>query len=562
MAKILIDKSETADSVVQKIKDLEDNEVVLVVPRDSLLTESPAGIKAIKKEAAAAKKKLFIESVDTDILALAKKNGIPSTHPLFRGGREAKTFSDIVVGTSSEVRVSKGAKRGKKTEPHHIEIEIEDEAEPVEVPKAAVGQSWVHEPQPAPGLKVNPLELGKESTKSGASVFPLSGSAPARSRFVSFFLRKKIIIPVILVVLLLTGYVWAKAFGSVRIVIDFKKVPWQYEHALLVSKGIAETDLEQYKIPGELFFDSKNVTQSFPASLREQVSIKAKGTISIYNAYGTAPQALVATTRFVTPGGKVFRIDRAVVVPGATKEGNTLRPAHIDVPVTADLPGPLYNVSSSKLTVPGFSGTPKYDGFYGVIAEPLAGGFSGERGVASDKDIAAGKAKVAELLKNVFKSGVFERIPQGFVIADGASEITVGKIEASKIGDEKGNFTVSGEASVRALGFRESDVAAVLLAAAGKENSGKKFRELRATYEKVVPNFGKGELSATVKASGILEPAFDIDGFREKIFGKRVTDIQKLLAGEAGFKDAKIFFRPFWLISAPFDISRIVVEVP
>lgn len=561
MAKLLIDKNETADSVVQKIKDTEDKEVVLVVPRDSLLKDSPVGIKALKKEAAEAKKKLLIESVDADILAIAKKNEIPSTHPLFHSARSAKPFSDIVVGTASEVRVPKGVKRGKKVEPQ-IEVEIEEEDEQAETDNAAAGQGGAYGAKPAQGLKINPLELGRESQKPPASVFPPRSFAPARPRLASFFLKKKVIVPAVFLVLLLGGYAFGKAFGSVRVVVNFKKIPWQHEHVLLVSKEIAEANPEQYKIPGEFFFDSKNVTKSFPATLRQPVSIKAKGTITIYNAYSTASQALVATTRFQAPDGKIFRIDKAVVVPGATNEGGKLIPAHIDAPVTADLPGPLYNVSSSKLTVPGFAGTPKHDGFYGVISEPLTGGFSGERGVASDKDIAAGKDEVTKLLKDVFKSGVFERVPKGFVIANGASEVTIGKVEANKIGDEKGNFTVSGEASVRAMGFRESDITAVLLAAASKEHLGKKFRELSAIYEKVTPNFAKGELSVMVKASGTIEPSFDADGFRDKILGKNVSEIRKFFVGEQDVPVVNMSFWPFWLAKVPFDISRVTIEVP
>ena len=56
--------------------------------------------------------------------------------------------------------------------------------------------------------------------------------------------------------------------------------------------------------PRRFFPFQKIFTQLFPASGEQNVSLKAQGTITIYNAYSSSPQSLVATTRFVTPAGE------------------------------------------------------------------------------------------------------------------------------------------------------------------------------------------------------------------------------------------------------------------
>src|SRR3989344_4085548 len=48
----------------------------------------------------------------------------------------------------------------------------------------------------------------------------------------------------------------------------------------------------------------------------EKVSEKARGEIVIYNNYNSEPQQLIASTRFETPAGKIYRLSVPVTVPG------------------------------------------------------------------------------------------------------------------------------------------------------------------------------------------------------------------------------------------------------
>ena len=65
------------------------------------------------------------------------------------------------------------------------------------------------------------------------------------------------------------------------------------------------------------------------------MSQKAQGTLTIYNAYSSAPQTLVATTRFVTPDGKIFRLTNEVTVPGAKITNGQIVPSSINAPIAA-----------------------------------------------------------------------------------------------------------------------------------------------------------------------------------------------------------------------------------
>ncbi len=92
-----------------------------------------------------------------------------------------------------------------------------------------------------------------------------------------------------------------------------------------------------------------------------KVDKKASGTITVYNNYSADPQDLVATTRFQTADGLIYRIDKPITVPGTTVVNGKTIPGSIDAVVTADVSGDKYNISNADFTVPGFKGGPKYD---------------------------------------------------------------------------------------------------------------------------------------------------------------------------------------------------------
>src|SRR3989344_6700422 len=71
---------------------------------------------------------------------------------------------------------------------------------------------------------------------------------------------------------------------------------------------------------GELLYSvvklSKEKGVDVPASGEEQVSRKASGTIVVYNNVSTEAQRLIATTRFETTAGLVYRVAKDIVIPG------------------------------------------------------------------------------------------------------------------------------------------------------------------------------------------------------------------------------------------------------
>jgi hypothetical protein len=344
----------------------------------------------------------------------------------------------------------------------------------------------------------------------------------------------------------------------VTIAINFVKTPWAYQNNFVADKSVSTINTAQNIIPAQLFTISKNTTQLFAATGQQNVSLKAQGTITIYNAYSSSPQALVATTRFVTPAGKIFRLVSSVVVPGAAVTNGKIVPSSITAAVVADQPGPDYNISSTpKLTIPGFQGTPKFDAFYGSIASSTSGGFVGQKAVPTADDITAAKQKVTDLLTSELQGGLSGSYTNNFKILDGATNIAMGRLTVNTTTDNNGNFSVFGEATLTAIGFDESKFKDSLLTMAQSTEASSTWSDLTLNYGSIKPDFTKGTVSFSLTVQGSLEPQFSATDFRANIAGKSINSAKTAIAGISELQNGTISVWPEWLWSIPTNVGKI-----
>src|SRR5262249_20984903 len=129
--------------------------------------------------------------------------------------------------------------------------------------------------------------------------------------------------------------------------------------------------------PGTLSYQMLTVSQSATttasATGSQQVQKQASGVITISNAYSSAPQTLVATTRFEAPDGKIYRIHTGVTVPGMTAG----KPGTVSEPAYADVAGVEYNRSgTTTYTIPGFKSDPRFTKIT-ASSGSMTGGFTG-----------------------------------------------------------------------------------------------------------------------------------------------------------------------------------------
>lgn len=561
MQKINIGPSDSTAKVAEEIISSVAEEIVLRIPKFSRLREAADNFELLKREAEAAGKKIFIESVDDDVLEMAEKSGIEGQNPVLKFGGGKRRLSDItpsVYSTRPADRPPKEAKEEKEPEEErekdreeqpailHLRVEKKEQPSVSEVFSAGEKQQFKREekipirvkeaaPETIPAKRRLPEILGKKN------FFYFAGAA--------------------VILLAAIGYLALAVLPRAGVSVALKKAGWSYDGIVTVDKNAAVADLSEMKIPGEVFVLSKNTQMSFPASLKKSGEQKARGKIRIFNAYGPASQTLVATTRFETPDGKIFRIDEKTVVPAAKTANGKIVPSSVEAAITADKPGTEYNVGPvEKLTIPGFKGTPKYDGFYGAMEEPASGGFAGETAVPSEQDLSDAKSKIAQVLQDSLNAELIGQAPEGFKTVDGASVFKIIK-ENVVIGNGQGeNFSVFAEGESATIVFSEQTLQD-LLVSKGREESGDGFlnpKNIELSYTPASADFSAGTMSLPVKFGVSLESGLDQEALKTIIAGKNKSELEGL--SFPGIEKITVSFWPFWVRTIPADVSRIKVS--
>ncbi len=160
---------------------------------------------------------------------------------------------------------------------------------------------------------------------------------------------------------------------------------------------------------------SKDIEKTVKATGEEKVDRKATGKIVIYNNYNAQPQKLVATTRFQTPEGLIFRLIDPVSVPGKTVVDGKSVAGQIEVLVEADKPGITYNIPLKDFTIPGLRGDPKYTTIYARSKTEMTGGFSGMQKTVSKESLASAEQEMKISLQDALLKDVEAQIPANFI---------------------------------------------------------------------------------------------------------------------------------------------------
>lgn len=347
--------------------------------------------------------------------------------------------------------------------------------------------------------------------------------------------------------------------------VTFRRTVVPFSVTLSVATSTAEAKLSgsSLALPGELFSVSRNADIPVSATTTAHIEEKASGKLIIYNAFGTASQALVATTRFQSPEGKIFRIPERVTVPGATKNGTELIPGSVEVRVVADEVGESYNVPASKnWKIPGFSGTTKYDGFYAEAPAAMTGGFIGERAVAAGADAERGTSELSEALKASAESELALLMKSSFKLFPETKMFTLGPVDVRPDPEDAGLFRLFGEGTLKVLAFDEHQmietIAEVLMPSGGVDL---RVASSSISYGAPTVDFAKGALSVSATGTIAFEESFDMDAFKKSISGLTEDQVRTAVSALPGVVRGAVSLSPFWVGSVPSSPNRIEITV-
>jgi len=525
--KIFFEKNDSLKEIEKDLRNAKEEKIIINIPRNSPMGRGIENFHRLIEVAEEEEKEILIESIDEHILELAGLAGIKAVNPVFRVRERA--VSDIIP-------------KPKKTKSASMRVEErQKEVIPQNTPEKEEREVGV--PKYIPSKPKKERRIRQEGRRW---VIYLSGAV---------------------ILILGAGILLWSGLPKAKITLAVKKVSVPLEIQIEVKSSITTSEVGKDSIilPGELLVSKQNTQMMFDANTKRSVEEKATGILTVYNAYSSKSQSIVATTRFEAPNGKIFRLNEKTIIPAAKVENGKITPSSIKVKVTAEDPGEEYNLEAGLLwTIPGFKGTDKFEGFYAKNEDAMEGGFKGERFAPSDEDKLLAETAVETSLKNSLKTQIIVLTMEKFKSFDEASEFTVLNKKIQPLENEPEKFGVFMEGEMRQIAIDEE-----MLKKNIEENarlsipsdSDVILSSLDFSYSDISADLGKGEMSFTISGNAVFSAKIDTETLIRDLTGVDEAELRRLVFALPGVENANISLWPFWVTSVPEKKSRIEVIV-
>lgn len=565
-SKILhIDINENADSIIERLSSLEDQDIILAIPMGAQIFKSPSELKMLKKMIDGSEKNIVLVSQDDEGIGLARDIGFRVEEEfleLLSPNEEISASRKYSADTHKHPKVfdiaSPGTEHKTVPTPRRMEIEQVEPEKTLEEIGVPINRLTEEQDNILKQIVQPKIEQRKDIRAASGKRNLFRLKKPSFS-----------VISAIVVFIIISFTATAMALGTIlpRATIEIfpKTEIIAIDLPIKADVSLSDIILNQNKIPGQIIKIEKDQSTEFNATGKQNTESKATGKIIIYNFF-TPPQsqALVKTTRFETSDGKIFRITNNIVVPSAKIENGKTIPGSIESEVVADALGPEYNIGPSEFTIPGFKGSSKYSLFNAKSISSMKGGAKGDSIVATAEDIEKAKISVRETLLQAAKAELQEKLIQELASVDEAITVKITEENVSVVPNapvEK--FTVSAKASAMSFQFNEEDVDHFIAKSIEAKISKNEivFKNLTKKYGNISTDFAGGIITFNVHAEQNIQSDFNIENIKKMFAGKNEDGVREYIINNDMVESAQISFWPFWVKKVPSNINRIKIII-
>lgn len=360
------------------------------------------------------------------------------------------------------------------------------------------------------------------------------------------------------ILLLVILYVF---LGSAQIIIKPQEQPLDFQLNVLASSDFPEVDVNANKTPGQFLSYSADVSKDFTSSGQKEIARKAKGKIAVYNNFNSEPQGLIATTRFESSKGLIFRIPHPIVIPGAKLVSGKLVPGSVTAEVIADKPGAQYNINADRFAIPGFKGTPKFNGFYAESSNPMADGATGLAKVVTEQDFNTAKDAVTKEATDKALAGLKAKL-NNLKITEAVNVQITSLKSTAQIDDAAEGFAMVVTAEAKTVAFSESDLLKVIEGFINQKGDLVLLNDsLSLNYSEPKIDVDKKTLNFKVTVKGQAAAKVDTEKIVNSLLGMKQSDIKDYLLGIKEVESARVILSPFWVKSVPKNRQDVEVKM-
>jgi len=333
---------------------------------------------------------------------------------------------------------------------------------------------------------------------------------------------------------------------------------------------ITSKDSNDNSVNFEIMIVSDKKLKNITLTESKDVSIKAQGSITLYNEFSSKPQKILAETFLSDNNGKAYQTDTVATIPGyKTDKNKKIIPGQVSVNINAFLPGEAYNGSPTDFHINSFKETTKYNKIYGKLKSPLVDGALGLIYTLNDSD----KSAIDTMAQSSFKEDLLKQVralvPLGYILYSNALTFSykIGDNILSKTSDRE--IEMEGILSVVLL--KEKSLMDNIIKISLPDIKGDELKEIKISdLSKLSFNFTNKEQlitkdmnSVSFALSGDITAIWNpnVELLKTKLIGIHKNNVLSIFRQDPGIASALLKIFPPWQKYIPSDLSKINIVV-
>ncbi|MBU0975870.1 MAG: hypothetical protein ABIE03_06105 [Patescibacteria group bacterium] len=346
--------------------------------------------------------------------------------------------------------------------------------------------------------------------------------------------------------LLIVGFLGLSyfVFPKAQVVIRVESQDIKIQKEVVADTSVNSLDLESLTIPATLLEVTSDRSDSKDTTVTKKTGETASGQISLFNLTEDEIKITAGTVLESIETGLKYTLNTDVTID-ATESGDFgITYGTVDVGITAENFGEEFNIDDKKdFRVAGFD----VEQVYGKNFTNITGGTTEEVKYVSQKDYDALKKTLVAALREDLLNSMREEAGVGRELLEDTIKYKVINEGASPgVGSDADNFTLSVTIKATALSFSKEDIDQVAEVLVEKENSQSVDVE-EFQYEAKVKESSGDKIYIDLTITGVVTPSVNEDDLKGALSNKSEGNARNYLDSLEEVKEYEITLEPSYL---------------